>query len=159
VIAKDTSLLSLTGVFSAVTRTRAWDVAGPVTAQLVEPDDDPLVTDAAMASQVEPPSRLKSTRTRACAPSVCVHDTEREEPTVTAIAVFGDVTVIRPEPEAIENEAFEASVMSVVDRRATTRMRPLLVIGPGAAQSQDRAEPGSAAQPGKGVYDAPPLAE
>ena len=120
-------------------------VAGPVTSQLNEPDDVPLVTDAAIGCHVAPASRLRSTRTRACAPSVCVHEMVRVEPTGNEVAVFGAVTVTAPLPVTTLNDELDTSITSEVRRCATTRMRPLVVAGPGAVHVHDRAVAGSAA--------------
>ena len=150
-IGKARSLVSVAGLLSAVTRMRADAAAGPATVHADEPEDVPLVTDAATVCHELPLSRLRSRRTRAFAPSVWVQEMVRLLPMGSGVAALGAVTVIRPDPVTTVNEAFDASTTSAPFVCAVTRMRALDEAGAGAAHAQERADGGSAVHPAMAV--------
>ena len=74
-----------TFVDSDVTRSIAVDVGGPDTSQLTAPSwSNTFGTAAAITSQVAPPSRDNSTRTRERSPRLWVHATVSTVPIATA---------------------------------------------------------------------------
>src|SRR5437763_490361 len=95
-IAKSTSLTSPTDAASFdETRMRAFADTGPVTIQTNEPVVAPLFgTEAAIATQEAPPSRVSSRRTRELMPRLWLQLIDRGVPAAHCTAVFGEVTRI-----------------------------------------------------------------
>jgi hypothetical protein len=136
-------------------------VVGPVTVQANVPLVALVVTKAGLTVvQVAPPSRLTDMATRWPTPRLWVNVMFSVLAMRLVTAVVGAVSVSDAVPETMLKLAFDvADALRPAPSRAVTRMRPWVVVGPGAVHVQLWAEPGRPVQAAMGVKVPPPLDE
>ena len=161
-IAKFTGLaLAMAGFPDQRTRARAAAVGGPETTQGTVPVVALVVTNPAFTvSQLAPPSRLTSTATLWPVPRLWLNVTFCVLPILQVTAVTGAVRVSEAAPLAMVKLALEvADAVRPTASRTVTRMRPVVLTGPGASQVQVCAVPGNPVHSEIAAKLAPPSEE